>query len=109
MSEYYPNTWVVIKVHVDKSNDPFYKVLAGWSGGYSARHSWRMNSGISSVTKVKDKWHFHGESGSVYICKEDNYGFNLSTSSIYTRLKEQFDEGVIAMPEDTDWINLIGK
>lgn len=108
MSDYYPTNWIVIKIHVDKGNDPFYKVLAGWPDGY-AKYSWRMNSGISSVVKVKDKWHFHGHSGSVYICNEDGYGFTPMTLVTYLNLSEQFGEDVVKMPEDTDWINLIGK
>ena len=33
MSNYYsPDNWVIIKM--DDGNDPHYRVLAGWSGGY---------------------------------------------------------------------------
>tara|TARA_B110000459_G_scaffold114448_1_gene126568 strand:+ start:772 stop:897 length:126 start_codon:yes stop_codon:yes gene_type:complete len=32
MSEYTPDSWVVLKVKEGKGTFPFYKVLAGWSG-----------------------------------------------------------------------------
>ena len=31
MTNYNPDNWVVIKM---SGNDPHYRVLAGWSGGY---------------------------------------------------------------------------
>jgi len=43
---YNPDNWVVIKMNGD---DPHYRVLAGWSGGYLDGDSWRMNSGITRV------------------------------------------------------------
>lgn len=51
MSNYRPDNWVVIKV---KSDDPHYRVLAGWSDGYLDGDSWRMNSGIVSCQAFSD-------------------------------------------------------
>ena len=34
MNEYNPDNWVIIKI---KGDDPHYRVLAGWSGGYFGR------------------------------------------------------------------------
>ncbi len=47
--EYTPDSWVVLKVKAGKGTFPFYKVLAGWSGGYLSGDSWRINSGITRV------------------------------------------------------------
>jgi hypothetical protein len=40
MSEYTPDSWVVLKVKEGKGTFPFYKVLAGWSGGFLYGSSW---------------------------------------------------------------------
>ena len=46
MSNYKPDNWVVIKMDGD---NPHYRVLAGWSGGYLHGDSWKINSGITRV------------------------------------------------------------
>ena len=104
MSEYSPDSWVVLKVKAGKGTFPFYKVLAGWGGG----DSWRMNSGISLVFDRENEIHFHGESGSLYRCPKGAYGLRMSTAGIYNKLKknEQFGGQIQMMDEDTDWLKL---
>lgn len=106
MSEYYPHNWVVLKLKAGKGAFPVYKVLAGWSGGYTTGDSWRMNSGISKVTKEDEYFKFWGESGSCYVCHKDSYRLTMANSGVYNKLKEQqeFDGQVQLMPEDTDWM-----
>jgi len=113
MSEYYPDSWVVLKLKADKDADPIYKVLAGWSGGYLDGDSWRMNSGISSVTissvtENDDYLEFWGYSGSCYVCRKGAYRLTMANAGVYNKLKkhEQFEGQVILMPEDTDWLNV---
>ena len=48
--EYTPDNWVIIEIKSEAK--PFYKVLAGWSGGYGGGGSWRMNSGINHSQKM---------------------------------------------------------
>lgn len=50
---YHPDTWVVIKINGD---DPHYRVLGGWNGGFLNGTSWRMNSGIISVSESGDSY-----------------------------------------------------
>ena len=108
MSETYtPDSWVVLKVKAGKGTFPFYKVLAGWSGGYLSGDSWRINSGITLVFDREDEVHFHGESGSVYRCQKGAYGLRMSTSGIYKQLQEFPDSEVELIPEDTDWSKLV--
>ena len=56
MSNYTPDNWVVIKMDGD---EPHYRVLAGWSGGYLDGNSWKMNSGIVRVEMDGNYYHFY--------------------------------------------------
>lgn len=103
MSEYTPDTWVVIKINAPDSNETYYKVLGGWSGGYADGDSWRMNSGIAMVEDVEDCFMFHGYSGSVYKCWKGTYRLTMATSGIWAQLKENYGDRVEIMDEDTDW------
>lgn len=94
-----PDNWVVVKVDED-----FYKVLAGWSGGYLDGDCWRLNSGISEVKDDGDYWLFIGESGSVYQCHKKGYGTRMNIAGQVKQLKEL---GCELMPEETDWMKLV--
>ena len=101
--KYYPNNWVVLKV------GNFYKVLAGWSGGYAQGDSWRMNSGISGVVEKDNYLEFIGESGSVYVCHKNSYGLRMNNAYIYSKLKEMYDDKVQMLDEDTNWLTMVWK
>ena len=60
MSEYLPDNWVVLKIKEGKLDSGFYKVLAGWSGGYLDGDSWRINSGITRVEDHETYYSFYG-------------------------------------------------
>jgi hypothetical protein len=109
MSEYSPDSWVVLKIKPGKGMFPFYKVLAGWNGSYTEGSSWRLNSGITLVFDREDEIHFHGESGSVYRCGKETYGLTMSTAAIHQDLylKQEFKGQIQIMEEDTDWTKLI--
>lgn len=99
MREYNPDNWVVIKI---KGDDPHYRVLAGWSGGYATGDSWRMNYGITECVFDGDYWYFSGSSGSVYKCYVDSYGLRMNNAHIWKRLKERHGDK-IEMLEDQAW------
>jgi hypothetical protein len=103
MSNYRPDNWVVIKF---KGDDPHYRVLAGWSGGYLDGDSWRMNSGITEVTEDDNSYHFTGSSGSTYSCGKESYGLRMNNAHIWDKLQELHGDKVELIPEDTDWINI---
>ena len=75
MSNHKPNNWVVIKMDGD---DPHYRVLAGWSGGYLDGDSWKMNSGITRVEDDGDCYNFYGSSGSCYSCYKESYCIRMT-------------------------------
>lgn len=104
MSEYTPDSWVVLKIV--NEGETLYKVLAGWSGGYTTGDSWRMNSGIVAVEKQAHLYGFYGSSGSVYWCHQGAYRLTMATSGVYNSLIEKFGDAVELMPEDTDWNNV---
>ena len=72
-----PDNWVVLKIDGD---DPHYRVLAGWSGGYLDGDSWKLNSGIVSVFDTDDSFKFIGSSKSVYMCNKNSYGLKMNNS-----------------------------
>lgn len=102
---YYPDNWVIIKL---KGDDPHYRVLAGWSGGYLDGDSWRMNSGIAKVIEEDDYWLFIGSSGSTYACHKDMYGLRMNNAYVWNSLQEKHGDKVELMDEDTDWLAMDG-
>lgn len=100
MSKHTPDNWVVIKI---KGDDPHYRVLAGWSGGYAYGDSWRMNSGITQVNEDSEAYYFSGSSGSTYRCGKQSYGLRMNNAGIWSQLQERHGDAVELMPEDTDW------
>ena len=106
MTEYKPDTWVVVKIHGD---DPHYRVLGGWSSGYLDGDSWRMNSGIIGHEFDSGYWHFKGSSGSIYKCYVDDYGLRMSNAHVWEALKKRHGDKVSLVPDqawvkkDWDW------
>lgn len=108
MTEYNPDSWVIIKItHNDQT---FYKVLGGWSESYINGSSWRLNSGIDKCEYDigKDQWHFYGATGSVYNCYPEAYGLRMSTASIWNQMKEKYPDQVELL-EDRDWSTMEWK
>jgi len=103
MSYYTSDNWVIIKF---KGDDPHYRVLAGWSGGYINGDSWRMNSGIVEVNETDDYYYFKGSSGSEYKCNKESYRLKMNNARIWSQLQELHGDAVELMPEDTDWLKV---
>ncbi len=102
---YCPDKWLVVKISQDE-NTFNYHVFATWSGSYLGGSSWRMNSGIESVS-IEDKIIvFKGFSGSEYHCHIESYGNTGYGTSVLDRLIETSKESGITievMPSGTDW------
>lgn len=97
-NEYYPDSWVVVKI----KDTGLYKILAGWSGGYTTGDTWRMNSGITRVEDAADHWRFYGASGSCYVCDKRGYAMRMSMSGTYNQIKDHVE----LLDKDTDWMNV---
>ena len=100
--EYEPDNWVVLKIKDEKRGD-FYKVLGGWSGGYTQGDSWRMNSGVESVTVDGDYYLFNGASGSVYRCRKDSNTVRMNIAGVLSSLQTEYPDKVEIMAEGIDW------
>ena len=88
-----PDSWVIIKVTGIEAK-VFYKVLAGWSGGYLDGDSWRMNSGIDKVEDDGEYWNFIGQSGSVYRCHKKGNTMRMSMAGTWDQLRNQYPDNV---------------
>jgi len=105
MSVYNPDKWVVVKID-GNGHLPIYKVFACWYGGYAGSDSWKLNSGITSVSREGFVYSFEGASGSVYECHTDSYGTNFYGQSVLSNMINTAADNGICMeilPEDTDW------
>ena len=102
--DYNPDNWVVLKI--SNEEEVLYKVLAGWSGGYTTGDSWRLNSGITLAFVREDSVDFYGNSGSLYHCRKGSYGLRMNNVDIYKKLVKAFPDKVEMMPEDTDWMGI---
>ena len=85
-NKYKPDNWVIVEI--DNDGEPFYKVLAGWSGGYLDGDSWRMNSGITSIEAFETYYLIHGESGSIYQCYKNREKLRFNNSHIADKIHE---------------------
>ena len=101
---YTPDNWVVIKL--DDGVDPHYRVLAGWSGGYTTGNTWRINSGITKVEEDDGYYNFSGSSGSTYRCGKKSYMLRMNNVHVWSQLQRIHGDKVEMMPEDTDWMNM---
>ena len=88
-----PDNWVILEI-TPSNEETFYKILAGWSGGYLTGDSWRMNSGIAKVEEDGDYINFIGESGSVYSCHKESEMLRMNCAGIYEQMKKQFGDAV---------------
>ena len=97
---YNPDFWAVVKITGD---DPHYRVFGSWTGGYTYGSSWRMNSGITSVSIDNDYFLFTGSSGSVYKCHKSAYGVHYGSRSEFDYYINNSDGKITMMPEETNW------
>ena len=97
MSDYNPDSWVVLKITnikrsgntgYGRTEEVLYKVLAGWGGGYLHGDSWRLNSGIVDVEETTDSFIFIGGSGSRYICDKTQECLRMNTAGIWRQMQE---------------------
>ena len=107
-NEYCPDKWLVVKI--EGGEFPLtYKVFACWYGGYLNGDSWKMNSGITKVTKEENFYLFEGYSGSVYACNEKRYGSTAYGYGVLHNIIEKSKEAgvnVEKMPDDTNWLDI---
>lgn len=91
MTTYNPNVWVVVKIH-PPGHKMYYRILAGWYGGYLDGDSWKMSSGIVKVVDQETHFEVYNESGSLYNCHKEAERTSFYTQGIFESYKQQADE-----------------
>lgn len=91
MSEYTPHAWVIVRItHQGEVID---KVLGGWYGGFADPNSWRINSGIVSISELEDHYEILGHTGSVYHCYKSLERMSLLMTGILSQMQNEGAEG----------------
>jgi hypothetical protein len=103
---YIPDNWIILKIE-DGDDSCYYKVLAGWSGGYLDGDSWKMNSGITEIEQDETYYSFIGESGSIYYCNKHSETVRMNISGVLNQLLERFPDKVSVVPV-SDILELFG-
>lgn len=103
---YTPDNWVVIKASRKKDDDVHFRVLAGWSGGYLSGDSWRLNSGITKVSKDGEYYLFQGNSNSTYRLHKDSYGLRMNNHYVWEELQKSSGYSVSLLDNLEDWTKL---
>lgn len=100
---YTPDNWVIVKTPVA------YRVLAGWSGGYTTGSRWRVNSGITEYTQDGDYHCFIGASGSVYMCHKNSYSIRMNSIPGLNYLEKLYPGQVEILDERDNWYDMEWK
>lgn len=100
---YTPDYWLILKI---LGKDPHYKVFGSWSGSYLCGQSWRMNSGIESVTEHLGWYDIIGSSGSVYRCNDTRYGANSYGSDVVTDFVNRANGKIEILETMPDMLNM---
>jgi hypothetical protein len=90
MSEYSPSVWHIIKIKAPE-HDLYYRVLAGWYGGYAGSDSWKISSGINAVIDKGTYWEMPQSSGSVYYCYKESERHSMLTQMTFQKYRNQFE------------------
>jgi len=91
MSEYNPDVWVVVKIQAP-GHEMYYRILAGWYGGYLGSDEWKLSSGIEKVIDKGNYFEVYNASGSVYNCHKETERMSSYTYSIFKRYEKQAKE-----------------
>ena len=89
MSDYCPDLWVILKVEAPSLEEPLYKVMGSWYGGFGGSNSWRVNSGIEKVIRKDNIYEIVGYSGSIYYCPVDAVGMSFYSSNVLADLQRE--------------------
>jgi hypothetical protein len=88
--EYTPDLWVIIQLTSEKGTHE--RVFASWYGGFTSGDSWKMSSGIESVTRDGVVFVMPQTSGSIYRCHKNNYGTSGYGGAVLSSYQKEADE-----------------
>lgn len=112
---YTPDRWVIVKIQAE-GQGPYYRVFAGWYGGFTQGDSWKLSSGIEKSVDKGDYYEFYNTSGSIYKCwkgekdgvRTGDLGMSGYMMSIYNSYREQCEAEKVSF-EAIDYIPLLEK
>ena len=81
MTTYTPDSWVPVLINSEK-HGKIYKVLAGWYGGFAGADTWKLSSGIESISVSEDGTviTMPQSSGSTYVVGRETHMSSLMHS-----------------------------
>lgn len=91
MSTYHPDAWVIVELD-SAEHGKIYKVLAGWYGGFTHGNSWKLSSGIESVTFDDEQYIMPQSSGSTYICHSSTERMSSIMAMTFADFVQQAEE-----------------
>lgn len=106
MSTYSPDRWVMLQL-TNTDGATHYRIFGSWSGGYLDGDSWKLNSGVETVSITDNIYSFEGTSGSVYKCHKRGYGTTGYGAGVLSGLIEDSKKlvTITVLSEDTDFLN----
>jgi hypothetical protein len=107
MSTYTPDRWIIVKIQ-SVGKEPYYRVLAGWYGGFIHGDSWKLSSGIEKTIDRGTHYEMLQSSGSTYLCPKGSHGCSAYMASIYQGFAEDCEKnGMIFAEVDEKFIPLL--
>lgn len=94
MSDYSPDCWIIVEISGTSIPKTHRRILAGWYGDFLQGDSWKLSSGIESVTERLEHWEVANTSGSIYMLHKNNEGFSRLTQAIFESYKEDSSDEI---------------
>lgn len=92
MSEYSPESWVIVKIYTSKSDTTIYRILSSWYGDFLRGDSWRLSSGITKIEEKENEYIVHNESGSIYYLQKGVVWMSSYAERVYKSFQKQIEE-----------------
>ncbi len=98
-NKYIPDNWQIIRVTSTDTLVEYYRIIAGWSGGYTYGSSWKVSSGCEQVFDMGDYWQVQQSSGSVYMLHKNNERPSIATAGVLESLVQSNINTVLEIVE----------
>lgn len=89
MINYAPHTYQFIRVSSPHDKEIITKLFAVWTGGYLDGAQWKLNSGVTKITKEDGMYFVHGYSGSVYAIPVEQPTMTSYGASVINNIDKQ--------------------
>lgn len=87
--DYHPDVWVIIELTgTGVREGKYYRVLAGWYGGFAGSDGWKASSGIVAIKDHDTHWEIENTSGSLYYCHKNTERLSGYTTSILNKFMQ---------------------